>query len=78
MRVCGGGGGRLGSISWTLFFFRFSVWSERVRERRADARNKGGILAPPVTRKATPDLRVSRISRVSLDGLGKKERLLIV
>ena len=49
-----------------------------MRERRADARHKGGILAPPVTRKATPDLRVSRISRVSLDGLGKKERLLIV
>ena len=49
-----------------------------MRERRADARNKGGILAPPVTREATPDLRVSRISRVSLDGLGKKERLLIV
>ena len=49
-----------------------------MRERRADARNKGGILAPPVARKATPVLRVSRISRVSLDGLGKKERLLIV
>ena len=42
-----------------------------MRERRADARNKGGILAPSVTRKVT------RVSRVSLHGLGKKERLLI-
>ena len=49
-----------------------------MRERRADASNKGGILAPSVTRKATRVLRVSRVSRVSLDGLGKKERLLIV
>ena len=43
-----------------------------MRERRADARNKEGILAPSVTRKVT------RVSRVSLHGLGKKERLLIV
>ena len=37
-----------------------------MRERRADARNKGGILAPSVRRKVT------RVSRVSLDGLGNK------
>ena len=50
----------------------FSEWGKRARKRQAYARNKGGILAPSVTRKVT------RVSRVSLDGLGKKERLLIV
>ena len=61
MRVFGGGGGggRLGRLAVDSLFFRFSQWSERVRERRANARNKGGILAPSVT----PRSRVSRAFR---------------
>ena len=60
MRVFGReGGGRLGRLSVDSLSFRFSEWSERVLERRANARNKGGILAPSVT----PRPRVSRAFR---------------
>ena len=75
-----GGWGRVGD--WgrlaRLSFSSDLVCGVNTCASEKQGRNKGGILAPPITRKATLDLRVSRISRVSLDGLGKKERLLIV
>ena len=63
-----GGKGAIGLDQLDSLFHQinFSEWSKRARKRRADARNEGGILAPSVTRKVT------RVSRVSLDGLGKK------
>ena len=51
----------------SLFFFRFSESNARARERRSLSR-----LAPSVTRVAIC------VSRVLLDGLQKKDRLLVV
>ena len=66
----------------SLFFFRFSESNAPARERRsrearearAAAREEKGLsrLAPLVTRVAIC------VSRVLLDGLQKKERLLVV
>ena len=64
----GGDWGRLARLSFSSYL----VSGVNKRKRWADARNEGGIIAPSVTRK------VVRVSRVPLDGLGKKERLLIV
>ena len=64
-------GGYWGGLA-RLSFSSDLVSGVNKRKRRADARNEGGIIAPSVTRKVT------RVSRLSLDGLGKKERLLIV
>ena len=58
----------------SLFFFRFSKGSARARAAKTrDARNEGlSHLAPSVTRVAIC------VSRILLDGLQKKERLLVV
>ena len=64
-------GGDWGGLA-RLSFSSDLVSGVNKRKRRADARNERGIIAPSVTRKVT------RVSRLSLDGLGKKERLLIV
>ena len=60
---------------WSLFFFRFSESNARARERRSrKTRETRAIsrLAPSVTRVAIC------VSRVLLDGLQKKEGLLVV
>ena len=54
----------------SLFFFRFSESNARARERRS--RETRETRAPSVTRVAIC------VSRVLLDGLQKKERLLEV
>ena len=61
---------RLRAVSLFLFFFRLSESNARARERRS--RETPLRLAPSVTRVAI------YVSRVLLDGLQKKERLLVV
>ena len=61
----------------SLFFFQFSKGSARARERRSREKLETRAaalshLAPSVTRVAIC------VSRVLLDGLQKKERLLVV
>ena len=56
----------------SLFFFRFSESNARARERRSRETRETRAAAPPVTRVAI------FVSRVLLDGLQKKERLLVV
>ena len=50
----------------SLFFFRFSERNARAAGKPRDARNEGGTRV------------VICVSRVLLDGLQKKERLLVV
>ena len=67
MKACGEGRGRLGWISKTLFFFRL------ILVRGVNAR--GSVEQTRATREAFSRLQSrvrSRVSRVSLDGLGKK------
>ena len=80
---------KLSSVVWTpgrinlyldcersLFFFRFSESSARAREQRSRKTCETRAisrLAPSVTRVA-----INCMSRVLLDGLQKKERLLVV
>ena len=56
----------------SLFSFRFSESNSRARERRSCETRETRAAAPSVTRVAIC------VSRVLLDGLQKKERLLVV